>query len=103
RPLRRPPRSPPFPYTTLFRSLSAQRLRAPFADLAEAENDCNFSAEHDVGRAHQAIGKRVPAAIDVVKLALRYGVIDVDGGKEQRSEEHTSELQSLTKIVCRLL
>src|SRR3712207_8223110 len=76
--IRRPPRSTLFPYTTLFRSSraapsSADHLEPP---LAEPEHPRGRAAEH-----HQ------PARL--------HG--------EQRSEEHTSELQSRQYLVCRLL
>src|SRR5438093_6629582 len=71
--IRRPPRSTLFPYTTLFRSLSALPLR-----LAR------------LGHAHH-----VPTGVRVDVIALH--------PLQLRSEEHTSELQSLTNLVCRLL
>src|SRR2546425_7952425 len=75
--IRRPPRSTLFPYTTLFRSLLGA------VDLAQ-----------DV------------AAHDGVQL--RQGVVEEQHGSGagrlgHRSEEHTSELQSLAYLVCRLL
>src|SRR2546430_7972024 len=72
--IRRPPRSTLFPYTTLFRSHLA--IAGHLADQARAKGD--------------ALPQR-PAA--VAGLGLDH----------HRSEEHTSELQSQTKIVCRLL
>src|SRR4029453_12224974 len=55
------------------------------ADLAEAADDGDLAAEHDVGRAVQAVDERVAATIDVVELALGHGVVDVDGGEEELS------------------
>src|SRR2546430_3072127 len=78
--IRRPPRSTLFPYTTLFRSrLDAVRL--PVA----------------AGVHHPALleADRQPDARD------RHGVGADRGG--ERSEEHTSELQSQSNLVCRLL
>src|SRR5438874_7218914 len=75
--LRRPPRSTLFPYTTLFRSLS--ELPGTRRRFAEA------SARRQ--------GRRGRAADE-----------DVAGGRDHdRSEEHTSELQSRRDLVCRLL
>src|SRR2546425_5345928 len=72
--IRRPPRSTLFPYTTLFRS---QRLpRAEQVLLAE-----------------ELVERRGPHA----------GGERLGGAGEERSEEHTSELQSLAYLVCRLL
>src|SRR3712207_9416833 len=73
--IRRPPRSTLFPYTTLFRS----SLRsASAADLAEGA---------------EAPAPRVAPLHQPVALGL----------DAQRSEEHTSELQSRQYLVCRLL
>src|SRR2546427_1280375 len=73
--IRRPPRSTLFPYTTLFRS-----LRCRDAEIARAV---------DILLRHS---KNNPALIG------KAGV-----GKTARSEEHTSELQSQSNLVCRLL
>ena len=69
-------------------ALAAQRLRAALADFAEAEDDRDLAAEHDVGRAREAVGQRVAAAVDVVELALGDRVVDVDGREEQRAGFH---------------
>src|SRR5258706_5783590 len=79
--IRRPPRSTLFPYTTLFRSQDP-------AGHAHGEQD-ERQPQHHLSREIGAIPRRA-----VRHLAA---VVDV------RSEEHTSELQSLTNIVCRLL
>src|SRR2546430_11391254 len=73
--IRRPPRSTLFPYTTLFRSLFT------------------------VGARHWRIDP-LPATAAVWVLALPYVPIYA---ALARSEEHTSELQSQAKLVCRLL
>src|SRR2546425_8386941 len=73
--IRRPPRSTLFPYTTLFRS---QR---------ELFEEGRAEAERHAGDLRQALGR-------VVGLRRR---------ELARSEEHTSELQSLAYLVCRLL
>src|SRR2546427_7254565 len=89
--IRRPPRSTLFPYTTLFRS---QRLRG--RGRAHERRILEGVAEIDVGRV--ALGDRNPHArgIDVRDLLKR-------GVAADRSEEHTSELQSQSNLVCRLL
>src|SRR2546422_7744428 len=85
--IRRPPRSTLFPYTTLFRSDSD-------ADsLAMAQSDRR-------GPRPGIAGLRVD--IDRVVLASR-GVQLAAVRREDRSEEHTSELQSRLHLVCRLL
>src|SRR3712207_8411771 len=82
--IRRPPRSTLFPYTTLFRSVvlvSARIAGIAFARLAH-------------GIAAQLQGGEAGAMPELVGNHL------VDG---DRSEEHTSELQSRQYLVCRLL
>src|SRR2546425_13107423 len=73
--IRRPPRSTLFPYTTLFRSSSAIDSSAT---TRTALGTCSCVR---IGRWHKPIGI----------------------GLGSRSEEHTSELQSLAYLVCRLL
>src|SRR2546423_11849214 len=90
--IRRPPRSTLFPYTTLFRSLYKRGRAKPTLIRAR--------------RAMKALGKAKPF------LIVYYGS-DGAGGWQRvdkplrtittRSEEHTSELQSLAYLVCRLL
>src|SRR5688572_32681296 len=79
--IRRPPRSTLFPYTTLFRS---QRL---FRD-AELGGGLGDRQTHHVVQ-HQRDALRLGQAIEALD--------------ELRSEEHTSELQSQSNLVCRLL
>src|SRR2546425_3867976 len=79
--IRRPPRSTLFPYTTLFRSIHARGL-----DL-------------EVGRiVRRARVDHVPS-----RLQQRGGQLVLRPALALRSEEHTSELQSLAYLVCRLL
>src|SRR5438093_2573330 len=75
--IRRPPRSTLFPYTTLFRSVGELQVR-------------------------KLLG------YDRARLVAGLGVAETDHdavafARNSRSEEHTSELQSLTNLVCRLL
>src|SRR5262249_61261702 len=81
--LRRPPRSTLFPYTTLFRSPGRHPVAA---DLQSSRASSDGSPRLRSGRARAHLGKSI-------------------GGRHSavRSEEHTSELQSLTNLVCRLL
>src|SRR3712207_7624987 len=83
--IRRPPRSTLFPYTTLFRSADDPR---ELARVVADERDLARRAEMEVQRAQD-----VPERLRVL------------GGDlvQQRSEEHTSELQSRQYLVCRLL
>src|SRR3989442_7264339 len=86
--IRRPPRSTLFPYTTLFRSLAPPGEGLPRRRLARAQFlECPLG----LGRPALRLGHRVARAHEL-RLFLR-----------QRSEEHTSELQSRPHLVCRLL
>src|SRR5439155_14914553 len=69
-------------------ALAAQRLGAALAHFTEPANDGDLAAQHHVGRAREAVRKRVTAAVDVVELALGDRVVDVDGGEEQRAGFH---------------
>src|SRR2546428_6503870 len=82
--IRRPPRSTLFPYTTLFRSGQPGRTH----------QDRQASA----ARARAARGQGAPRAVAVTGGAGSGG-----GDRARRSEEHTSELQSRSELVCRLL
>src|SRR3712207_8501923 len=81
--IRRPPRSTLFPYTTLFRSDLAGQLARPLRALLER---LHRGAEVD----HVALGGGLRAFEPAEQFA-------------DRSEEHTSELQSRQYLVCRLL
>src|SRR2546430_2812477 len=80
--IRRPPRSTLFPYTTLFRSPAATRIF--FTN--------GLGAERYLTNQIYLNGSGVAA-----------GDVDGDGWVDLRSEEHTSELQSQSNLVCRLL
>src|SRR5256885_5629954 len=93
--IRRPPRSTLFPYTTLFRSLlevarvwantkPAPKRSVYFAAVAAEEQGLLGSAY---------LGQHPPIPAGRIALNLNY----------DRSEEHTSELQSPCNLVCRLL
>src|SRR5256886_6249167 len=127
--IRRPPRSTLFPYTTLFRSpfsnddLVAICRRAAEQRLLKAENK---QLKQEIRRRERSglvkpLGKSRPF-LDVLKLAEQVAPTEstvlIRGesgtGKEiiaryihelsgRRSEEHTSELQSQSNLVCRLL
>src|SRR2546421_4258664 len=89
--IRRPPRSTLFPYTTLFRSPLA--LDAPFSKMKEV-----FLGLHD--RPRQFLRRNVVTPIEApAQQHIIERLLDLD----DRSEEHTSELQSRSDLVCRLL
>src|SRR3712207_7387817 len=83
--IRRPPRSTLFPYTTLFRSpqVHLARYSAPRCRRSAAAADASGIARRRSNLAGQVTGK------------ARFA--------DERSEEHTSELQSRQYLVCRLL
>src|SRR2546430_3146430 len=89
--IRRPPRSTLFPYTTLFRS---RKLTDQFRQRSDV------------------IRRRAATAADHIEPAVLCPLRDLGRknlgclrktGRRQRSEEHTSELQSQSNLVCRLL
>src|SRR2546430_13002047 len=73
--IRRPPRSTLFPYTTLFRSYPVHRLSQPLQGVR-------------IWRGSERRGAPIHRIVDRAR---------------SRSEEHTSELQSQSNLVCRLL
>src|SRR5688572_32537597 len=87
--LRRPPISTLFPYTTLFRS-----VEIPMGQFYGGRSVSNLGVA-GVAVAPEARGGRV--ALDLVLSSLR------EDEERRRSEEHTSELQSQSNLVCRLL
>src|SRR2546425_11918950 len=101
--IRRPPRSTLFPYTTLFRSPEQRMDRG--ADLllhhvADHRHQTSLSRHRflplrspDTRKGDQ---RQSESYYDSVYLAT------ATGGSDARSEEHTSELQSLAYLVCRL-
>src|SRR5260221_14215535 len=101
--IRRPPRSTLFPYTTLFRSGVAvidadgdghAVLTALGAPAAAQRADADDEQPPVLGRDAMDVGKHQ------VRMVARDGAVGNRG--RQRSEEHTSELQSHSDLVCRL-
>src|SRR2546425_8404244 len=82
--IRRPPRSTLFPYTTLFRSLTPATIQVAVCPTTDSV---------------QAGGTAQPFTATLGNTANTSVTWEVNG----RSEEHTSELQSLAYLVCRLL
>src|SRR2546422_2685275 len=85
--IRRPPRSTLFPYTTLFRSRTA-----------EAQNPTLAS-----NTALLPIPKGPDRRLGLEHVMGVYTIWNFTSKSQQRSEEHTSELQSRLHLVCRLL
>src|SRR5687767_15459241 len=89
--IRRPPRSTLFPYTTLFRSAVLQHeqgIEAVVHQVQQSGSGCRRG-----GRFGDQGGWG-----DGIHVLLR-----IRSSRQSRSEEHTSELQSLAYLVCRLL
>src|SRR3712207_8488777 len=91
---RRPPRSTLFPYTTLFRSLLASRRNADGKGSLFARDEVDAFVAGRRRTTTPGIRTRLTLIADG---ALHYR------GRDARSEEHTSELQSRQYLVCRLL
>src|SRR5256885_11254024 len=96
--IRRPPRSTLFPYTTLFRSISS--------DLSKLRSVGGVALSPDGRHLAYSVAMRDEPGRPYGQL----WVMDVAtqksirfGGDKDRSEEHTSELQSPCNLVCRLL
>src|SRR5690348_17807759 len=99
--IQRPPRSTLFPYTTLFRSHSIKRDRAE-ADFQNREN-----------KKGQSQGAALEWPLSTLSTSRHGPPAPTDPAastpshhparQRQRSEEHTSELQSPVHLVCRLL
>src|SRR3989441_2502839 len=84
--IRRPPRSTLFPYTTLFRSSWVERYGSQHQPARHLRHKVRRLGRHDVSRVRH-----------------REHLLHFGGIEQHRSEEHTSELQSLAYLVCRLL
>src|SRR5207248_4522895 len=85
--IRRPPRSTLFPYTTLFRSPILRGVLLPRQKMASLKRLLVGSPIRTARLAHERLTKKTALAIFA----------------SDRSEEHTSELQSPYDLVCRLL
>src|SRR2546422_7856733 len=97
--IRRPPRSTLFPYTTLFRSFFVTSDFASKGDGNETPQKIATCACHSLGPPRSRLRSgparwRSPLRLHVFRLSRTTG---------DRSEEHTSELQSRLHLVCRLL
>src|SRR2546430_10504879 len=92
--IRRPPRSPLFPYTTLFRS----------AEDASPILDRNLAVRHHEGNRQISLNLRRQGGEPVEGVSGAAGQ-DFPATEREglRSEEHTSELQSQSNLVCPLL
>src|SRR5687767_15251847 len=93
--IRRPPRSTLFPYTTLFRS---NRPVAVGNDRHPIGKGALHAVEGHQPLARAGLARGEPGSGDPGQVIGVLGLAQLE-----RSEEHTSELQSLAYLVCRLL
>src|SRR2546430_11600098 len=91
--IRRPPRSTLFPYTTLFRSHVVINCAAYGA----------YSQQTETQRIYDVNFRGVVTMLEALKDLKGFRAFIQAGSSSERSEEHTSELQSQSNLVCRLL
>ena len=103
--IRRPPRSTLFPYTTLFRSASLEYYRRRNRSIT-----LHYQCDHDiqlrfaaVQQACQTLANAEKIWVEAARKPVKNKQHNAGASQVIRSEEHTSELQSLTNLVCRLL
>src|SRR5262249_59403183 len=95
-----PPRSTLFPYTTLFRSL-ADVVKQAWSLTREAIQEMPAKSARATEAGSQSDSETEMSCAELARELSRGGEAFLLG--YARSEEHTSELQSLTNLVCRLL
>src|SRR2546430_17097469 len=101
--IRRPPRSTLFPYTTLFRSVR----ELPFASVSVAVScsvvpTATLAGDGVTLTDATGIGLTVIADVPLLPSLVAVMVTGPPAKAKARSEEHTSELQSQSNLVCRL-
>src|SRR5260370_21015812 len=89
--IRRPPRSTLFPYTTLFRSVA--ELGSRLADASSSSSQERLDGLLEIAR--EQFFNHLESRIGEISGSVEQ--------RQERSEEHTSELQSHLNLVCRLL
>src|SRR2546430_13513863 len=100
--IRRPPRSTLFPYTTLFRSLARKGRPRYRARRFVLENSRHGARDARPTMSFALVLARLIGIFGALARA-RFDLSFFRGAKGNRSEEHTSELQSQSNLVCRLL
>src|SRR5258705_12691069 len=101
--IRRPPRSTLFPYTTLFRSFPVSTIPVYGDGMPSWSPTSNevayFALDPAVFNKAQVFRRKLDGSAPVRVAAQPYSQF---APVQNRSEEHTSELQSLRHLVCRL-
>src|SRR3989440_11541259 len=101
--IRRPPRSTLFPYTTLFRSRHGKHIaQSQEGQRRRIQQQAHVGGERDQQTAEKtrSHSEEIKPARDLRRIIDRLRTDDAT--KVARSEEHTSELQSRSDLVCRL-
>src|SRR2546430_10535406 len=108
--IRRPPRSPLFPYPPLFRSRCEQTVVPPphRGAVSGASSGPNREDKRFTSPALPFVAEVITVRIGTGRGELKRRIADHEDGlvrqrRQGRSEEHTSELQSQSNLVCRLL
>src|SRR5438105_7444663 len=97
---RPPPRSQPFPYTTLFRSDGRVHTRCASENLC---GPCSEGPVIDLSPTAYVTGLTIPSQYNLWLAERSEETPKYLSASHRRSEEHTSELQSRVDLVCRLL
>src|SRR2546429_9719550 len=101
--IRRPPRSTLFPYTTLFRSILGKgALLGDRATMIYSQDDRVFMRSLATHGTAGGLAMETKRSLQILKACPFDLIIVKSVGIGQRSEEHTSELQSRLHLVCRL-
>src|SRR2546430_12402890 len=101
--IRRPPRSTLFPYTTLFRSRLHRFTPACLFQGHEPDEEVGVRLAGPQLRHPPELARRLVQHPGLVEGDAQVAVLVDAGIGDVRSEEHTSELQSQSNLVCRLL
>src|SRR2546430_15349759 len=101
--IRRPPRSTLFPYTTLFRS-KARSSTTDSTEIPRLEHALSRLEEAHIGTIHAFCAELLHQRPVEAHIPPAFEELDEHQSTRlyNRSEEHTSELQSQSNLVCRL-
>src|SRR5256714_13731569 len=101
--IRRPPRSTLFPYTTLFRSIERYQERDPIKVFGNNLRDKGVLDDAGLKEIEDRVRSEVERSVEFADSSPEPAPEELHTDiYATRSEEHTSELQSLAYLVCRL-